>query len=540
MTVSHTFIGYGNHAYGSIAYGGGTALGSSGVQFDSGVGLQDPEGISFFATNLGSNCPNPGYGGVAYGEEGYGVLHCQMSGGVQFESIINSENPQGFQFLSDIEEVVNPNGIQFFATNLGFLCSSYGDVDYGSEAYGLAQCQASGGVQFDREGTIEPAQGFQFSSLILDYLDEQGVQFEVVIPDQEDPEGVQFEAIEADFPNPEGVQFLSQIVDYLNAQGIQFESLVNAEDPQGFQFDAISAKAEGLQFTVNLYNTNRLRVICEFPSRGASTTGGGNNAWGNPIGTGNNWVASSQAAGDFEAFRLNTDIVEEVWRSAGAVTGITIDCDTEVAQGVFLDTLAILNHNMTTSASITLIGSNSDTFAPIGVSTVLTSRDTNIYHIEEELPLTSYRYWRLSIDDNTNTEGYLEIGTIVFGAAIIFQGECITQRILKRTRHFADSVRTEGFTAVKNDRSIKDAVTLTFEKLDFSKGNFQSLSDIFKTARTSQKCLWIPTPSPTDASFTERFAVFAKMIEIPEQSHNVMGSEEGDYIDLTIDLDESE
>ena len=113
-------------------------------------------------------------------------------------------------------------------------------------------------------------------------------------------------------------------------------------------------------------------------------------------------------------------------------------------------------------------------------------------------------------------------------------------RILKRTRHFADSVRTEGFTSVKNDRSIKDAVTLTFAKLEFDKGNFQALAEIFRTARTSQKCLWIPTPSPTDPSFNERFAVFAKMTEIPEQQHLVMGEIEGDFIDLVIELDEAE
>jgi hypothetical protein len=500
MTVSHSFFNYGEHPYGSIPYGAGSATGASGLEFESHVGTSKSEGI-------------------------------------QFESVINGDSSHGIQFQSLVEQLVSPHGLQFFATNLGYNCPGYGSFDYGTEDYGLATCYAAGAVQFNREGTIEPGYGFQFSSLISDYLDEKGIQFEVAV-DEEDPEGIQFNSF-VEAVKSEGLQFLSQIVDYLNESGLQFESLVNAEDPQGFQFDSISSRSEGFQFIVSLYNTNRLRVICEFPSRGASTTGGGNNAWGNPIGTGNNWATNSQAPGDFEVFRLNTDIVEEVFRTT-AVTGITIDCDTEVAQGVFLDTLSIQNHNMTTSAQITLIGSNSSTFAPIGVTRNLTSRDKDLYHIEEELPLTSYRYWRLSIDDNTNTNGYLEFGTILFGAAIIFQGECIIDRILKRTRHFADSVRTEGFTAVKNDRSIKDAITLTFEKLDFSKGNFQSLSNIFTTARTSQKCLWIPTPSPTDASFTERFAVFAKMTEIPEQSHRVMGPEEGDYIDVTVELDEAE
>jgi hypothetical protein len=537
MTVTHAFTGYGEHAYGALPYGGGTALGSSGFQFTSAIETPDSNGIQFFSTNIGySICT--GYGDHDYGSLAYGSGTKSGSGGVQFDSNVVDEKPGGIQFESLVVDFLNNHGLQFFATNLGYFCPGYGQWDYGTLDYGQTNCEASGGFQFNTVGDDTNSQGFQFQSLIVDFEDSNGIQFEATI-NQENPYGFQFKAVEADFEDSNGIQFESQIVDFINNQGIQFESTVDAENPQGFQFDAISAEALGFQFTVNLYNTNRLRVMCDFPSRGSSVVGG-LNAWGNTIGTGFNWKTNSQLAGDFEIERVNTDIVEEVYRTNSSNTGITLDCDTEIVQGVFLDTLAILNHNFTTSAQLTLIGSNSPTFAPIGVTSSLISRDTNVYHIEEELPLISYRYWRIAIEDGTNTSSILEVGTIVFGAAVIFQGECIIDRIVKRTRHFADSVRTEGFTSVKNDRSIKDAVTLTFEKLEFNKGNFQSLNDIFRTARTSQKCLWIPTPKPTDPSFTERFAVFAKMVEIPEQSHQVMGADEGDYIDLTVELDEAE
>ena len=489
MTV-HSFTGYGGAPYGSLPYGGGLATASSGFQFTS-VATSDP-----------------------------------ASEGVQFESIV--------------ADYVSPRGFQFFASNLGFFCPGYGQVPYGSQPYSNTFCLASGGIQFNTTGITTDAQGFQFESLVVDFLENQGVQFESVIADFLNAQGVQFESVIVDFLNNNGLQFEGVIVDYENSQGLQFEAVIkDFLNPEGFQFEAISVFPSGVQFLVNLYNTNRLRVLCDFPSRGDDDATGFN-AWLLPAGEGNNWIANSQATGDFEAFRLNTDIVEEVWRSAGAVTGITLDCDSEVAQGVFLDTLAILNHNMTSSAIITLIGSNAPGFAPIGVTRVLATRLDNIYHIEEDLPQTSFRYWRIQINDPTNTAPYLQIGTIVFGASLIFQGECMVDRILKRTRHFADSVRTEGFTSVKNDRSLKTSITINFEKLQFDKGNFQTIDAISQTARTSQKCLWIPTPSPTDPSFNERFAVFAKMTDIPEQNHLVMGEDEGDFIDLTIELDEAE
>lgn len=579
MTVVHTFNGYGTSPYGSIPYGAGTALANSGLQFESViVDLTHGEGIQFEPDQ--SDTLNP------EGVQFESLIDDSLEEGVQFESLIadflNEEGvqfeslvvdflnnqgvqfdtlqsdvlkPQGIQFEPDQSDTLGPagvqfdtfetdflgpQGIQFFATNLGFTCIGYGQFPYGSRPYGQPECYASGGVQFDTIGDLEDPIGMQFESLIVDFINNQGIQFESSIVDFLNAQGVQMDSIEVDFLNSQGVQYSGLIVNKLNNQGLQFEAVItDFLNPEGVQFDAIAVTPSGIQFTVNLYNTTQLRVLCEFPSRGDDDAVG-LNAWGRTSGTGNNWIANSQAAGDFEDFRLNTDIVEEVWRSAGAVTGVTLDCDAEVSQGIFLDTLAILNHNFSSSAIVTLIGSNSSVFAPIGSTTVLATRLDNIYHVQEDLPLVSFRYWRIQINDPTNTAGYLEVGTIVFGAAQIFQGECMIDRILKRTRHFADSVRTEGFTSVKNDRSVKNAVTLTFEKLEFNKGNFQTLDNVIQTARTSQKCLWIPTPSPTDPSFNERFAVFAKLSEMPQQSHQVMGVNEGDYIDLTLELDESE
>lgn len=284
------------------------------------------------------------------------------------------------------------------------------------------------------------------------------------------------------------------------------------------QVERLQATSKGEQITLVLYNTTNLRILCDFPSRGVS---------------GGNWSANSTAVGDFGVANLNTDIVEQVWRSFGLVTGIVLTCDTQVVQGVFVDTVAILNHNLTTSASIVLQGSNDSGFATVGISITIISKLSNIYYISPTLPLTSYRYWRFLINDPTNTAGSMQIGTIVFGSSIIMQQTCITQSVVKSTKHFADKVATEGFTNVSNDRAIKYAIGLEIRNLSYDRGDYTRIRGVFDTARTSLKCLWIPTPQ-----FPDRFAVFGKLSAIPPEQHNVIDAN-ADYVSFGVEVDES-
>ena len=272
------------------------------------------------------------------------------------------------------------------------------------------------------------------------------------------------------------------------------------------------------QITIALYNDTNLRVLCDFPSRGTN---------------GLNWTASSTAAGDFSVNNLNTDIVEQIWKSNGVVSGLILTCDTGVVQGIFMDTMAILSHNLTTSASMIAQGSNDPGFSSVGFSHSFAVKLLNNYYIAPTLPTESYRYWRFLISDPTNTTGSISIGTIVFGSSVIMQQTCITQTVSKSTKHFSDKVATEGFTNVSNDRSLKYAVGMEMRNLKYNVGDYNRLRGVFDTARTSLKCLWIPTPK-----FPDRFATFAKLTSIPVEQHNVI-SEDADYVSFSIEVDES-
>lgn len=319
--------------------------------------------------------------------------------------------------------------------------------------------------------------------------------------------------------------------------GMQWDS--HRQDGYGMQFLGLRGFGVGMQFLATLYNATNLRIMCEFLSRGSPIVTGGNNVFGNPIGTGQNWLSNSTAPGDFSVFNLNTDIVEQVWRSAqGVVTGIQLTMDAETSS-IFMDTFAILNHNISRSAVVNLLGSDDPTFATVGKQVTLQmTEDSNRYHVEEFLPQTGFRYWRLLIDDATNPDGFIKIGTILLGRSRIFQGECFVDQIQFELRDFADTVRTEGFTNVANSRSQKRFLGLEFRSLFLVRRNFQILRDIFTNQRTVLKCLWIPTPSVTDPEITGRYAVFAKLVKIPRETHNNKGPD-ATYVTFPIELDES-
>jgi len=94
----------------------------------------------------------------------------------------------------------------------------------------------------------------------------------------------------------------------------------------------------------------------------------------------------------------------------------------------------------------------------------LDATEENIYYIAPEFPTQQYRYWRFVINDVTNPDTYLQIGTIIFGTTVILQGECFVDELTRRTKHFSDKVQTEGFTNVSNDRALEYFYTNGIQK----------------------------------------------------------------------------
>ena len=291
----------------------------------------------------------------------------------------------------------------------------------------------------------------------------------------------------------------------------------------GSQVAIIKIQKAGNQVTLVIYNITQLRILQTFASRGTVALGG------------NNWTSNVPLkAGDFGTSNLNTDVLEQRCQTNTLPASWILSCDTGLPQGSFIDTLAILEHNLTRSAAVVLQGSSDAGFGTIGFQVVLSSELINTYYISPELPTSGYRYWRLVIDDLTNSNPYLYIGSIVFGSSQIMSvAENFDNPVTFGYRHYKDSVDTEGFTAVSNDRAMRKHLSLTFNDIRYDAGNFRMLKDYFFANKTDLKCLIIPRPTKASA-----FAVFSKLSSLPDETHNAI-SDTDHYVAFALDWDES-
>lgn len=453
---------------------------SKGLQFKGSIDKETPTGIQFLGRNDVSRFLGLQFSAKITSENTSGIQFkgivdgALRTSGVQWKQQITNENSKGFQFRSLLLSGPLTSGFEFRASKswAHYHCSpGYANVDYATEPYAVDSICATGGIQFKGANTTNKNTGIQWK----------------------------------------------QRIDTSRITGVQFKGVITQEPISGFQFSAVQGKNVGFQFRVVIYNTTNLRILVNFPSRGT---------------TGTNWTASSTATSStsgFSANNVNTDIVEQAWRSANTPGSAILTCDTQITQGVFLDTLAILNHNFTGNTTVQLERStNGITW---DLESALTVETENMYYIAPSLPLSAYRYWRIVMNDSTAQ--FFQIGTVVFGSSVIFQGECFVDTVKFGKKQFADKVFTEGFTNVSNDRGRKRYLGLEFRNLIFGKSNFQQLRDVFDTAGTLLKALYIPIPEAAS-----RFALFGKLTEIPEETHNYKGVD-ADYVDVNLNVDES-
>jgi hypothetical protein len=531
MTVTTSILGYLQDPYLNNPYGTSQAQASAGLQFFAVIdaikahGVQKQFQILDYIESLGLQAQFIIKADNAQGLQGNLVINSQEALGVEQKFIINYLNEIGIQAQFSISGVTDTQGVQtvFNIESKGYAAIQFlADLNqseaYGVQFQGVIAKNMNKGLEF-RSDKYPSGECVGMGYLMDEYLSgpyavatwcmKPGLQAKFMLVDKLDANGLQTKFI-INALSQYGVQSKFQIVDKKAAFGVQF--------------NAQTVLSTALQFLATIYNTNNLRILCEFPSRGS---------------TASNWAASSTEPGDFSIQNVDTDIVEQIWRSAtGVKTGINLTTDTGLPQGVFVDTVAILNHNMTRSATINLLGSNDPTFSIVGTTIPLQARVGDIYYVAPSLPLSGYRYWRLTIDDNSNAENFVSIGTIIFGSSRIFQGECFVDEIDFELKDYADTVRTEGFTNVSNSRALKKKVRLEFRSLDASLNNFKTMRSIFQTYRTTHKCLWIPTPDPVDQEVTARFAVYGKLSIIPSERHNSKGAN-ANYVTFSVEIDES-
>lgn len=134
-------------------------------------------------------------------------------------------------------------------------------------------------------------------------------------------------------------------------------------------------------------------------------------------------LTASTEESAYPASNLQDAILSSVWRSAGVTSeNIVINLGTASAA----DIVFLANHNLTSSATITLQANSSDSWGAPPFSETLTW-ESGI--INKAFTSASYQYWRVVLADSTNTDGYLKLGGIGLGAAYDVPGIGTTYQV---------------------------------------------------------------------------------------------------------------
>lgn len=330
-----------------------------------------------------------------------------------------------------------------------------------------------------------------------------------------------------------GIQLIvSETLGYVHCEGKGYLEEDYLENPYladhlcvglGVELDVTVRRGLGIELLVRNYNDKLCRVMCDIESRGDSTT---------------NWTSTSTMTSTTDSFNINNvdnDLEESVWRSAtGVVTGVVLNNDAGAGNTVTVDTIFMRAHNFTSSAAISLQLSDDPTFTVIGQTIPIVITDSEeFYYIAADAPLSGYRYSRTTIDDPTNSNGFLQIGVYGYGQSEVFEEKCFVLPIESEDTEYADVIRTEAYTNKMNFRARRRKLRMNFKNIVYDSQDWKRLQRIIDCAGITQKALWIPTPQQP-----YRYASWAKLKKLPRYRNNDIGSGNQSYIDFTLETDE--
>ena len=122
-------------------------------------------------------------------------------------------------------------------------------------------------------------------------------------------------------------------------------------------------------------------------------------------------LTGSSAASAFPASNVQDSIMSSVWRTTGD-TSENLVINLGMARSA--DIVFIGNHNLTSSATVTLEANSSDSWGAPPFSESLTWVSGVI---NKAFTSASYQYWRIVVADSTNPDGYVKMGGVGLGAA---------------------------------------------------------------------------------------------------------------------------
>ena len=125
-------------------------------------------------------------------------------------------------------------------------------------------------------------------------------------------------------------------------------------------------------------------------------------------------ITATTEAASYPATNLQSLPTTTRWRSTTVASAQDIEVDLGSAQSV--DLIALVNHNLTSGASIVISAGTTTGYLEFS-SVTMTWREFLAFKWLSTPE--SYRYWRIRITDASNADSYLAVGYLVLGGATL-------------------------------------------------------------------------------------------------------------------------
>lgn len=237
---------------------------------------------------------------------------------------------------------------------------------------------------------------------------------------------------------------------------------------------------------------------------------------------------TSTMAGDFDAYNVTTESTRRKWRSTTAISAQEFIIKAEKKSN--LDVFAILGHNFTDAAVVTVQANISNNFAAPPVTKVLAyNKDIMM----STIPFGgNYEYYKITILDPSNPCGFVEMGRVVGGKVLqLIDNEDITDSYSIGKKDQSDTMKTEGFFRQSNENIITRTFNASFSKIRTDLGfdtNFKNLVSMFETVKTTRPFLTI-----LDMNSPYKFSMWGQLTDVPDESYNIL-----DYVTIPLRIEE--
>ena len=172
---------------------------------------------------------------------------------------------------------------------------------------------------------------------------------------------------------------------------------------------------------------------------------------------------------NFTVSAVQDTSIQVPWRST-ALTAQTIVVDLTAAATV--SCAAIAGHNFTASATVQIAGNAADSWGAPSVTYTITYRSDIMLVF---FTAASYRYWRIYMDDQTNSNSYLQVGRAFVGEYLQVDPSSLLEFPEERTR--TDTVQYSIGNQMYGDKGVEAVVyRYSFPRSDDTmKGNMETV-----------------------------------------------------------------